>query len=215
MRAVTDRVTAVGLSNHLYLNLAGHSAGWTGLAQHTLAIHASRHPATPLQHDNNLQLVIPNDSNRVLLARFTPDNADYLPTGEVTEVEGTEYDLRRPALLAQAVPRARAGEGFCVNFCVEPDCDQKEKDTDQGEVEDGLALVASLAYPPSGRRLEVWSDQPGLELYTANFLPCQDGLQGKEGAEYCRSDTVSAENTLTSLTRTFNSDIDVAEHSAM
>ena len=122
----------------------------------------------------------------MLLARFTPDNADYLPTGEVTEVEGTEYDLRRPALLAQAVPRARAGEGFCVNFCVGPDRDPKKKDTDQGEVEDGLALVASLAHPPSGRRLEVWSDQPGLELYTANFLPRQDGLQGKEGAEYCR-----------------------------
>ena len=58
MRAVTDRVTAVGLSNHLYLNLAGHTAGWTGLAQHTLAIHASRHRATPLQHDNNLQKLV-------------------------------------------------------------------------------------------------------------------------------------------------------------
>ena len=47
--------------------------------------------------------------------------------------------------------------------------------------------MATLAYPKNGRRLEVWTDQPGLELYTANFLPSKGaGLNGKEGAEYCK-----------------------------
>ena len=41
--------------------------------------------------------------------------------------------------------------------------------------------MASLEDCLTGRRLEVWSDQPGLELYTANFL---SGLEGKEGQHY-------------------------------
>ena len=41
--------------------------------------------------------------------------------------------------------------------------------------------MASLEDGQTGRRLEVWSNQPGLELYTANFLA---GLRGKEGQRY-------------------------------
>ena len=55
MVATTDRPSVVNLSNHVYFNLAGHGSGWEGLQQH--------------------KLQIPTD-------KFTPDDEDYLPTGE-------------------------------------------------------------------------------------------------------------------------------------
>jgi len=147
MCAATDRATIVNLSNHVYFNLAGHGSGWEGLQQHTLHI--------------------PTD-------KFTPDDEDYLPTGEILPVSGTEYDFQTETSLGTAVPRARNGEGYCVNYCV-------------GGDKGGLSHIATLSHVGKGRRLEVWSDQPGLELYTANFLPSQGaGLAGKDGAEYCK-----------------------------
>ena len=50
---------------------------------------------------------------------FTPDDEEYLPTGEMISVAGTENDFLSPQLLAEKVVVARGGEGYCVNFCVE------------------------------------------------------------------------------------------------
>ena len=61
-------------------------------------------------------------------------------SGEIASVAGTEYDLRAGPVLESAVPGARGGEGFCVNYCIphQPDgqlrseiWDQKYKDTTQ------------------------------------------------------------------------------------
>ena len=48
--------------------------------------------------------------------------------------------------------------------------------------------VASLEDEQTGRLMEVWTDQPGLELYTANFLPQpgESGLVGKMGERYSK-----------------------------
>jgi len=150
MTSVTDTSTIINVSNHVYFNLAGHGSGWTGLQQHKLTVVA----------DN-----------------FTPDDQEYLPTGEIKSVEGTEYDFRKPKLLSESVVSARQGEGYCVNFCV-------------GDNHNQLSHVATLEHELSKRKLEVWSDQPGLELYTGNFLPSgtdKDGpLKGKDGSYYTR-----------------------------
>jgi len=142
--ASTDRATVVNISNHAYFNLAGHGSGWEGLAEHKL---------------------------QVLAATFTPDDNEYLPTGEVLSVHGTEYDFSQERELRDAVKSARGGEGFCVNYCT---------DHTQGK----LSKVAILSHLKTSRVMEVWSDQPGLEFYTGNFLPDQDGLEGKGGARY-------------------------------
>jgi hypothetical protein len=42
----------------------------------------------------------------------------FVPSGEISEVAGTEYDLTKGQLLESAVPAARKGEGFCVNYCI-------------------------------------------------------------------------------------------------
>jgi len=146
MKAFTDAKTVVNLSNHVYINLAGHASGWEGLQQHTLCIpHAF----------------------------YTPDDDQYLPTGEIEKVSGTTKDFQSPKKLVDCVPCERDGEGYCVNYCIE-----NRKDNDK-------CLAAVLSYPPLGRELEVWSDQPGLELYTGNFLPSEgEELEGKGGARY-------------------------------
>jgi len=141
--ATTDRATVVNISNHAYFNLAGHGSGWEGLAEHKL---------------------------QVLASDFTPDDNEYLPTGEVLSVDGTEYDFSQEKKLREAVLSARGGEGFCVNYCTPT----------QGK----LSKVAVLSHSKTSRVMEVWSDQPGLELYTGNFLPDQVGLEGKGGARY-------------------------------
>jgi hypothetical protein len=43
---------------------------------------------------------------------------EYKYSGEIAEVGGTEYDLTGGQLLESAVPAARGGEGFCVNYCI-------------------------------------------------------------------------------------------------
>ena len=100
-------------------------------------------------------------------------------------MKGTEYDFRTPKLLSECVVSARQGEGYCVNFCV----DNKRKllrciydnviflVTLMLIIYSSLNMifqfshVATLEHELSKRKLEVWSDQPGLELYTGNFLP--------------------------------------------
>ncbi|XP_023336626.1 aldose 1-epimerase isoform X2 [Eurytemora carolleeae] len=145
MKAVTDAETVVNLSNHVYINLAGHASGWDGL------------------QDQILQ--IPHNF-------YTPDDAEYLPTGAIDPVENTNKDFQESKLLSSTVPQERGGEGFCVNYCIKTQSNSQ-------------SLAAVLSYPKFGRKLEVWSNQPGLELYTGNFLPgAGNELEGKDEARY-------------------------------
>jgi len=148
MMGVTDRSTIINMSNHVYFNLAGHSSGWEGLKEHKLTINAET---------------------------FTPDDEQYLPTGEILPVTGTENDFQCGKMLNDCVEKARDGVGYCVNFCV-------------ANEENSFHHVASLEHLNSKRKLEVHSDQPGLELYSANFLPDnqQEALKGKNGSNYMK-----------------------------
>jgi aldose 1-epimerase len=56
--------------------------------------------------------------------------------------------------------------------------------------EDGLWLSAILMDPASGRSMEVWSNQPGIQFYTGNFL---DGIPGKSGAVYAKNGALCLE----------------------
>lgn len=90
--------------------------------------------------------------------RITETDEDSIPTGKFICVGGTSYDLRIPRELGPAMSRA-PGEGFDNNFCI-------TKGTEQG-----LAFTARVVHPHSGRVLEVYTDQPGVQLYTSNFMP--------------------------------------------
>lgn len=90
--------------------------------------------------------------------RITETDEDSIPTGKFLCVGGTPYDLRIPRELGPAMSRA-PGEGYDNNFCV-------TKGTEQG-----LTFTARVVHPRSGRVLEVYTDQPGVQLYTSNFMP--------------------------------------------
>ncbi|OAH09805.1 aldose epimerase family protein [Streptomyces jeddahensis] len=120
--AVTDAPTVVNLTNHSYWNLAGADAGSAAAAGHELRIAASR---------------------------YTPVDADLIPTGELADVDGTRFDFRAPR---------KAGSGYDHNFVLEKG------------VTSAAEQVAELYDPASGRVLTVATTEPGLQLYTADHL---------------------------------------------
>lgn len=86
---------------------------------------------------------------RIAASRFTPVDADLIPTG-IEEVADTRFDFRRTR---------KVGAGYDHNFVL-------DKGITQGAVE-----VAELSDPASGRVLTVATTEPGLQLYTADHLP--------------------------------------------
>lgn len=107
----------------------------------------------------------------------TPVDAALIPTGEIRPVGGTPFDLRSGPLLGDALD-ALGGAGFDHNWCL---------DGPVGE----LRAVARLEEPGSGRRLDILSDQPGLQVYTGGYF---DGSQaGKGGVAYDRFAGVALE----------------------
>jgi aldose 1-epimerase len=101
---------------------------------------------------------------------YTPTDATLIPTGEIAPVRGTPMDFTSPAPIGARFSALR-GEpvGYDHNFVL----------NSGGK---GMALAARVYEPATGRVLEVETTEPGVQLYTANFL---DGsLTGKRGTVY-------------------------------
>jgi aldose 1-epimerase len=105
--------------------------------------------------------------------RFTPVDAGLIPTGELQPVAGTPFDFRQPFQIGARIDshdeQIKLGGGYDHNFVV----------NNPGK---GMRLAATVHEPKTGRVMEVYTDQPGLQFYTGNFL---DGsLTGKGGKNY-------------------------------
>lgn len=115
---------------------------------------------------------------------ITPVDATLIPTGERRAVDGTAFDFRQPRRIAEGLRDGRDrqivfGRGYDHNFVLDKGL------TAQPE------LAARLSDPASGRVLEVLTTEPGVQLYTGNFL---DGtLLGKQGHLYRMGDGVALE----------------------
>ncbi|CAG9865558.1 unnamed protein product [Phyllotreta striolata] len=101
--------------------------------------------------------------------RITQVRDGGIPTGETPSVAGTAFDLRVPTELGRVIDAVPDSPGFDHNYCVSRGAER------------GRAFVASVWHPGSGRTMEVYSDQPGVQFYTGNFLPEGDTLRGKGG----------------------------------
>jgi aldose 1-epimerase len=107
--------------------------------------------------------------------RFTPTDAGSIPTGELRSVARTPFDFRTStaigARINQDEEQLKFGNGYDHNFVV------------NGRA--GRLRQAAIVYEPTtGRVMEVWTTEPGVQLYTGNFL---DGtLTGKAGKPYQR-----------------------------
>lgn len=99
--------------------------------------------------------------------RYAVVDGDSIPTGELRSVAGTEMDFRTPKAIGAEIDRT--AEGYDHNYCINQSA--------AGE----LTFTARVVEPESGRTLECWTTEPGVQLYTGNFL---DHIKGKGGAVY-------------------------------
>jgi aldose 1-epimerase len=101
--------------------------------------------------------------------RYTVVDSTLIPTGELRAVEGTPMDFRRPTPIGEHIGEVRGG--YDHNYVI----------NGGGH---GLALVGSVLDPRSGRVMEVSTTEPGVQVYSGNFL---DGtLTGVDGVTYGR-----------------------------
>lgn len=108
----------------------------------------------------------------VFADQITPVGASLIPTGELRAVAGTPFDFRLPRRVGEQIgagdEQLRFAGGYDHNFVL------------RGEA--GLKPAATLHDPLSGRELRVLTTEPGLQVYSGNFL---DGsLRGKGGTAY-------------------------------
>ncbi|HWP43398.1 MAG TPA: aldose epimerase family protein [Blastocatellia bacterium] len=107
--------------------------------------------------------------------RFTPVDKALIPTGELRSVKGTPLDFTKPtpigARIDQQYEQLVLGRGYDHNWVL---------NSGGGK----LALAARAYDPKTGRVMEVWTTEPGIQFYTGNFL---DGsITGKGGQVYHR-----------------------------
>lgn len=104
---------------------------------------------------------------------FTPVDSTLIPTGEIVPVEGTPFDFRTPTAIGARIGAAdrqlEFGGGYDHNFVL-------------SRGGDALAHAAHVYEPTTGRTLDIYTTEPGLQFYSGNFL---DGsLVGKSGRVY-------------------------------
>jgi aldose 1-epimerase len=107
--------------------------------------------------------------------QFTPVDTGLIPTGELRDVAGTPFDFRKPIAIGARIDQAdeqqlKLGGGYDHNFVLLRGAYTEE------------SPAARVVEPTSGRVMEVWTTEPGIQFYTGNFL---DGKTvGKGGATY-------------------------------
>ena len=107
---------------------------------------------------------------------FTPIDESSIPTGVILDVAGTPLDFRQRKAIGLDIEsedrQMTFGSGYDHNFVI--------NHSEPGSV----SLAAEVYSPNSGRVMKVYTDQPGVQFYTGNFL--NGKLVGKEGAVYGR-----------------------------
>lgn len=107
--------------------------------------------------------------------QFTPTDETAIPTGEYRDVRGTPFDFTSPKPLGRDIDiqneQLAIGKGYDHNFVLNNN-------------DGNLALAARLSEPTTGRIMEVYTTEPGLQVYTANVLTGEGTDIGKAGKPY-------------------------------
>lgn len=104
--------------------------------------------------------------------RYSNVDKDLIPLGDPVTVEGTPFDFRAATTIGARIDaddeQIRLGSGYDHNYAI-------------NRSGPGLVRAARVVEPKSGRVMEVFTTEPGMQLYTANHL---DGVKGKAGRVY-------------------------------
>ncbi len=140
-----------------------------------ITYHVLSDQDTPVNITNHAYLNLGGESSGSILNHrlqiaadmFTPSDAESIPTGEILSVTGTPMDFTKPKRIGQDIdsdyPQLVQGRGYDHNWCLR-------------HTPGVYSLAASVWDDKSGRCMDVYTDLPGMQFYTANWL---DGDEGK------------------------------------
>jgi aldose 1-epimerase len=142
--------TVLNLTNHSYFNLAGEASPAGSAYQQTVQMNANNYS--------------PTDATQIPL-----------PLKNGVPVAGTPFDFRTPHTIGSRIGDVTAPDGTSADqqLLIAQGYDHNwilNKQTPATTGPDGLNLAARAADPASGRQLTVWTDQPGVQFYSGNFL---------------------------------------------
>jgi aldose 1-epimerase len=141
-----------------------------------LTYRAETDKDTPLNITNHSYFELGGPGKNILdetlylnASEYTPVDATLIPTGEIKPVKGTPLDFTKPTLIGARINELKEVGGYDHNLVV---------DGKAGK----LRLAARASDPTSGRQMELWTTEPGVQFYSALNL---DGkIVGKSGISY-------------------------------